>query len=664
MKTAILSKFALKNIKTNRVMLVPFILSSSIMLALFYIMRSLVENEFVVNRHKELPMVINFGTVVVSIFTFLFIIYANRYLVKRRSKEFALYSILGLETRHIRGIIFIEEFITFTIIGVLSLIQGHIFGKLSFLGLNKIMRDVTVKLMKYSFSPKSAIYLLIFTGIIFIVVYLISCWNIRAVSPMQLLAKQKAGQKEPRSRFIISMAGVLLLAGGYYLALVSDGTLVSLKNFFVAVVLVIAATYFLFVSFSIWILKLLKKSESYYRAKNFLSISGMMYRMKANGMGLASIAVMSTAVIITLGSTMSIYSGIEAIVDSRISRDYSITYGEEIGDDVSENELKNIEKSMHDLVLSTVEDKSDIRNLNTRKHSEIPMLKLGDTLDVMRRMKRGEKLKGIPVYGIVETLESYNRSTGKKLSLKDGQVLMSANNKRIMDHNRFKIGGKYYDVVNPDMNTGSELAIEAYFIVVKDYKTMLDLNKYYSVDGIKNSVEVDILWDLDKNSNEASNDLAYTKKITDMAVKNNMSVLTKNQVRETGYGFNGGFLFIGVLISLMFLVGTVLVTYYKQLTEGYEDRENYQIMKKVGLPEDMIKKTASAQIIWMLFIPLFVSVVHTLVASKVIGGLLGLFGVWSYEVLIKNLLIVMLIFVAFYLLVFKITSNIYYKIVN
>ena len=264
--TSILSKFALKNMKTNRVMLVPFILSSSIMLSLFYIMRSLVSNDYVIHRHKDLPMVINFGTLIVAIFTFMFIIYANRYLIKRRSKEFALYSILGLETRHIRKSIFIEEFITFLVIGILSLLEGHVFGKLSFLGLNKIMKDVNVKLMNYTFSYKSALYLFIFTAIIFIAVYIISCWNIRAVSPIQLLAQQKAGQKEPKSKFIISLLGVLLLAGGYYLALASDGTLNSLKNFFVAVVMVIGATYFLFVSFSIWILKLLKKSPNIYKS--------------------------------------------------------------------------------------------------------------------------------------------------------------------------------------------------------------------------------------------------------------------------------------------------------------------------------------------------------------------------------------------------------------
>lgn len=388
---SILSKFALKNMKTNRVMLVPFILSSSIMLSLFYIMRSLVSNDYVIHRHKDLPMVINFGTLIVAIFTFMFIIYANRYLIKRRSKEFALYSILGLETRHIRKSIFIEEFITFLVIGILSLLEGHVFGKLSFLGLNKIMKDVNVKLMNYTFSYKSALYLFIFTAIIFIAVYIISCWNIRAVSPMQLLAQQKAGQKEPKSKFIISLLGVLLLAGGYYLALASDGTLNSLKNFFVAVVMVIGATYFLFVSFSIWILKLLKKRESYYKTKNFLSISGMLYRMKANGMGLASIAVMSTSVIVTIGSTMSIYSGIEGVVNSKLARDYSISYEDRIPASMSNDEIIKIEKSMTDLVKSTVTDKSDIKGLYTKRSSLVPMLKSGSKLDILQKTKSGKK---------------------------------------------------------------------------------------------------------------------------------------------------------------------------------------------------------------------------------------------------------------------------------
>ncbi|WP_347152536.1 ABC transporter permease [Peptostreptococcus anaerobius] len=662
--TSILSKFALKNMKTNRVMLVPFILSSSIMLSLFYIMRSLVSNDYVIHRHKDLPMVINFGTLIVAIFTFMFIIYANRYLIKRRSKEFALYSILGLETRHIRKSIFIEEFITFLVIGILSLLEGHVFGKLSFLGLNKIMKDVNVKLMNYTFSYKSALYLFIFTAIIFIAVYIISCWNIRAVSPIQLLAQQKAGQKEPKSKFIISLLGVLLLAGGYYLALASDGTLNSLKNFFVAVVMVIGATYFLFVSFSIWILKLLKKRESYYKTKNFLSISGMLYRMKANGMGLASIAVMSTSVIVTIGSTMSIYSGIEGVVNSKLARDYSISYEDSIPASMSNDEILKIEKSMTDLVKSTVTDKSDIKGLYTKRSSLVPMLKSGSKLDILQKTKSGKKPSGLPVYGLIETLDSYNRSKGKNISLEDNQVLMTSNNKRIMDYDHFKIADKNYRVIRGESDSGSEYAIDAYHIVVKDYKTMVDINKYYSVNNYKIDTNIEALWNLDKNSSEARNESAYTKTLKSVASRNNMDVLTKVDVREIGYNFNGGFLFIGILIGIMFLVGTVLVTYYKQLTEGYEDRANYQIMKKVGLPDDMIKKTASSQIIWMLFIPLFVAVVHTAVASKVLSGLLGLFGVWSYGILVKNLLIVTLVFLVFYLVVFKITSNIYYKIVN
>lgn len=666
MKTAILSRFAIKNIRTNRSMLAPFILSSSIMLSIFYIMRSLVTNDYVVNRHKELPTVMNFGTLIVLIFTFVFVIYANRYLIKRRSKEFALYSILGLEIKHIRFMLFMEELLTFIVVVILSSLIGHVFGKLSFLGLNRIMKDLNVELLNYSFSLQAFVSLLVFIGIIFIAVFIISCRHISATSPMQLLSRQRAGQKEPKSRLIISLLGVLILVAGYYIALTSDGTLASIKNFFVAVVMVIIATYLLFMSFSISLLKVLKKRESYYKTKNFLSISGMLYRMKANAVGLASISLMSTALIITVGSTMSIYSSIESVADGKMDRDYSLSYG--VGVPPSDvGELVKVEDKIDGLIRSSVKNKSSIKDMYIKKTMLLPMLKKGDRLLPLLRGRYNSG--GSPVYGRVELLDSYNKSRSKNISLRDDEVIIASNNSSLIGKEAFEIGGKKYRVKGSFKIANSELPVDFYYIVFKDYSTMANLSKYYKQYNIStqkytdSDMELRGQWNIrakgDKDFNQA-----YMKKLKKISSENNMEFLSKDEVRRMGYSFNGGFLFIGLLIGIMFLVGTVLVTYYKQLTEAYEDRDSYQIMKRIGLPEEMIKKTAASQIVWMLFISLFVAVVHTIVASKVLRGLLGLLGVWSYEPLFKNLLTVMAVFVIFYLLVFKLTSYIYYKIVN
>lgn len=666
-KLSVLTSLAIKNLRVNRVMIVPFILSSSVMLAILYIMRALMNNEYVIKRHSSLPMVMGFGSVIVAIFAFVFILYANRFLVKRRSKEFALYSILGMENRHAKTILFIEEMLIFVIISALSIIGGHIFGKLAFMYLNKIMKDLTVKLMHYTFSPSAAILCLIFIAFTFVVVYMVSCLNLRSVSPMDLLANQRKGQKEPKARALLSLIGLILLGVGYYLALTTDGTLASIKSFFIAVVLVILATYILFVTISIGVLKMLKLRRSYYKPKNFLSVSGMIYRMKANGIGLASIAVMSTALIITVGSTMSIYSGIEGVVDKNLDRDYSIDYKNSFQPSDSIEKINKAERELQDLIRHSVVDEKYIKNIYVSKYSFVPMMKINNRLLPLTRTNYN-KDKGIPTYAKIETIDTYNKVTRNRIKLEDDQVIISSNNKHLLNYDKYSINGKSYKVIKSGERSPNEIAVDAYYIVVKDHSELIRMAKYYYMEtkGKREASPIDmtICWDIDKENLGDKGIDNYNKDMKNLLEKKGMKLNSKVDIRNEIYGFNGGFLFIGVLIGVMFLVGTVLVTYYKQLTEGYEDRDKYQIMKKVGLPEEMIKKTASSQIIWMLFIPLFVAIVHTAVATKILSSLLGLFGVWSAWILIKNIAIVILAFIVFYLVLFKITSSIYYKIVN
>ena len=270
------SKFALRNLKANKIFVIPFILSSSVMIALFNIMEVLIENDYVKNSYSILPTFIGMGIVIVGIFSFMFIIYANRFMVKRRNKEFSLYRIMGLEKKHIVRIMFIEELIIFVLISILSILGGYVMGKIIFLFVNKLTQNVIVSLSNYYFSEKAAIYTMIYIIFTFVVVFITNIKSISTASPIELLSKQYSGDKEPKARYFITFIGLFILASGYFIAIVTKGNLKSLGMFFVASILVIIATYILFVTLSIVILKILKKNEKIYsKAENFISISGM-----------------------------------------------------------------------------------------------------------------------------------------------------------------------------------------------------------------------------------------------------------------------------------------------------------------------------------------------------------------------------------------------------
>ena len=340
--------FAIKNLKANRYLEIPFILATGTMLILFNIMASLMQNEYVLTRHKELPTFINMGIGVVFIFTFVFVVYANRFLIKRRNKEFALYGILGLEKKHIRKIILIEHIINYSLIAVIAISGGYVFGKLAFMGLNSLMKDTAVKIMDYPFSTQATAITLVYVLFLFVFVYLLNALSIKNASPVELLGREHRGEGEPKNRLVLLLIGLAFLVVGYYIALTINGILKSLLAFFIAVVLVIIATYILFITFSIFMLKIQKKNKNfYYKAKNFLSVSGMIYRMKSSAVGIASIAILSTGVIVTLATTLSIYGSIEAVVTSTMPREYKIS---NVAINVTIDNYKDEQKKLMDII--------------------------------------------------------------------------------------------------------------------------------------------------------------------------------------------------------------------------------------------------------------------------------------------------------------------------
>ena len=647
--------FAIKNLKANRYLEIPFILATGTMLILFNIMASLMQNEYVLTRHKELPTFINMGIGVVFIFTFVFVVYANRFLIKRRNKEFALYGILGLEKKHIRKIIFIEHIINYSLIAVIAISGGYVFGKLAFMGLNSLMKDTAVKIMDYPFSTQATAITLVYVLFLFVFVYLLNALSIKNASPVELLGREHRGEGEPKNRLVLLLIGLAFLVVGYYIALTINGILKSLLAFFIAVVLVIIATYILFITFSIFMLKIQKKNKNfYYKAKNFLSVSGMIYRMKSSAVGIASIAILSTGVIVTLATTLSIYGSIEAVVTSTMPREYKIS---NVAINVTIDNYKDEQKKLMNIITKAAGGEKNIANSFSELSGMIYTLQNGSELLPLL----GDNANNYhPVPAILSTIDSYNSEFNQNVKLADDEVIISSNSSSLPIESTINLGGKNYKTKMVEGLVPGNFAIEIYKIILPNTSTMDELTRFYLMD--KNDEKGNFPAPLYITEHfDLTTDKANFEKAFFALGEGKYELAEISDIRKSSYEFNGGFLFLGIIVGVIFLSGTMLITYYKQVSEGSEDREKYQIMKKVGLPDELIKKTTASQVVWMFFLPLAVAAIHSIVSSKIIFQLLGMFGVSKFMDYGSNLLIVGGVFAVVYFVNFKITSNVYYK---
>ena len=647
--------FAIKNLKANRYLEIPFILATGTMLILFNIMASLMQNEYVLTRHKELPTFINMGIGVVFIFTFVFVVYANRFLIKRRNKEFALYGILGLEKKHIRKIILIEHIINYSLIAVIAISGGYVFGKLAFMGLNSLMKDTAVKIMDYPFSTQATAITLFYVLFLFVFVYLLNALSIKNASPVELLGREHRGEGEPKNRLVLLLIGLAFLVVGYYIALTINGILKSLLAFFIAVVLVIIATYILFITFSIFMLKIQKKNKNfYYKAKNFLSVSGMIYRMKSSAVGTASIAILSTGVIVTLATTLSIYGSIEAVVTSTMPREYKIS---NVAINVTIDNYKDEQKKLMNIITKAAGGEKNITNSFSELSGMIYALQKGSELLPLL----GDNANNYhPVPAILSTIDSYNTEFNQNVKLEDDEVIISSNSSSLPIESTINLGGKNYKTRMVEGLVPGNFAIEIYKIILPNINTMDELTRFYLMD--KNDEKGNFPAPLYITAHfDLTTDKANFEKAFFALGEGKYELAEISDIRKSSYEFNGGFLFLGIIVGVIFLSGTMLITYYKQVSEGSEDREKYQIMKKVGLPDELIKKTTASQVVWMFFLPLAVAAIHSIVSSKIIFQLLGMFGVRTFMDYGSNLLIVGCVFAVVYFVNFKITSNVYYK---
>lgn len=681
--TRLYPSMAFTNIKSNGKTYIPYMISCILTISLFYIVCSLADNENLANLWGGdiIQTYMGMGQVIVSIFAFIFLFYINSFLVKRRRSEFGLYNILGMEKRHISKVITLETVYTYIIVMVIGILFGVLLDKFMFLILSK-MFDSGVPLGFYISKSAMAKSFALF-GAVFLLILLSSIRQIYKAKPVELLRSDNTGEREPKAKWLLAVIGVICLGSGYYIAVTTENPVAAFSMFFTAVILVIIGTYLVFTAGSIALLKLLRKNKGYYyKTKHFISVSSMMYRMKRNAVGLANICILSTMVLVMISTTLSMYLGSNESLRSRYPGEFNINsvYNDPMNDKVvnildkvlrDEGLYKEDEISYRDLSVSAVyEEENNYFSTDTDKYGGLSSFEAYNSLSTL----------------VFVPLDDYNRCMNAHETLESEDDVLIYSNRAQLNTDTLKVFDDSFHIVkrlNGFMKSGSSAAnvSNGHFIVVKDIsiiEKLFDENiKAYgeaaayiqfqymtNISGDEEANRDAIVRAYDQVRDEASKlttgDMAAEAEDTGFSG----SIECRSIESQTfGLAFSGLF-FIGVFLALLFIMATVLIMYYKQLTEGYEDKERFEIMQNVGMSHIEVKKAINSQILTVFFLPLITAGVHVGFAFPFIFRILTLMNLFNLKLFTMCTVGCFLVFALFYVIVYALTSKLYYKIVK
>ena len=658
MKNSMYFNIANNNLRKNKKTYIPYILACIGTIMMFYIMNCIATNEGLdyVRGAGSLKILLGIGVKIIGLFSIIFLFYTNSFLIKRRKKEIGLYNVLGMEKKHIGKILTIETLMIGFGSLIIGIILGTILGKLLFLILINLLK-VNINLSStFSISLASIKNTLFLFIPIFAVVLLQNIIMVKVNNPIELLKGGEKGEKEPKASLILTICAFGFLIVGYTMASTVDKPLKALSIVFIAIILVILGTYSLFTSGSIAILKLLKKNKSfYYKSKNFISVSGMIYRMKQNAVGLASICILCTAVLITISTTVSLYAGQDGSL--------KIAYPYE-----TQIKIPASEKELYTKISEGLENKASDHNvkiIDLKEFNKFNLMVKADGENFKSAIE--EKSSGIGDISVIQfyLLDDYNKIENKNIELKDDEALIFSISKEynsdsiVINDNKFKIAKNLdsFKVVNKNENN----ITDEYCLVLKNQQVIENVCKDASDKGVLFSTH-EIKFNLDGIKEDK---IKFCESISSNLTNNKSANIGNIDIdRKDFYVVNGGFIFLGSFLGLLFILATVLIIYYKQISEGYDDSDRFQIMKKVGMSKEELKKVINKQVLMVFFFPVGIALIHTAFAFKPISKLLGLFGLFDINIFLIVTIIIAIVFIILYVIVYAITSNVYYKVVQ
>ena len=665
MNKGLYTKLAITNIKNNRQFYFPYLLTGIITVAMFYIMCALESNPGIQSMPgaKDLGLILRLGIGVIGIFAVIFLFYTNSFIIKRRKKELGIYNILGMEKRHIAKILSKEAFFTAIIAIGGGLVTGVLFHKLACMLLYRMIGfngGIT-----FSFSKKGVMITAILFAIVYLLTYIYDLFQVQLANPIELLQSGNKGEREPKTKAIMAVLGVLCLGAGYFIAITTKNPIKALTLFFVAVILVIIGTYLLFTAGSIALLKILRRNKGYYyQTKHFTSVSGMIYRMKQNAVGLANICILSTMVLVAVSTTVSLYVGVEDIMKERYPNEINIRAYYDTGAPSEDSIAPIVEKSVKE---------SGRKIRHEEDYLELYFAAIKDqgqySLDKEKVKTAGDRVSGFVVLTREDCKKKYNEEIPE---LAENEVALFTIKKTDMD--TLVLENRSYHVKEikqfqntEDFETIADMMDEYYYVIVNDVQDMERLWQLQKDIYQENSSSISrqVRLDIDGDSEQKKECFENIKTaLGPEQAKARILIDSRQSSLDEFYQIYGGFLFLGLFLGILFLMITVLIIFYKQISEGYDDKERFSIMEKVGMSNDEVKATIRSQVRTVFFLPILMAAIHVGMAFPMIKRLLSLFGLSNTALFAGCMAGTILVFALIYLLVFLKTSKTYYKIVG
>lgn len=669
-------RLAWQNIRKNKNTFLPFLFSGIVMTAMFYMLHSIWKqcDETLFYGATTMQKVLVIGVVAAGLFSVCVLFYTNSFLMKQRTGEFGLYSLLGMEKKHIGRVVSWEmALVGAGCIGI-GLLIGILFSRLMFLVLLKLLQLNTG--FVFHIMPQSILTTFLLFAAAFAAIMLTNNIRVLFLKPIEMLRGGHVGEREPKAKWLLALIGLAALVCGYYLALTTKNPLQALSVFFIAVLCVIAGTYLLFLSGSIALFKMLRKNKKYYyNKKHFITVSGMMYRMKRNAVGLANICILCTGVLVVLSSTVSLYAGIEEIIDNHYPRDImtSYLYEEHIEDDADEGP-ENRNHYDYALVEQRLEERAKqyhVEMCDVEHYYEYgvegAMQGSCFTVDNIWNLDAEDYL----ALQIVRR-EDYNALTGADISLDSDSVLLYCSADDILSGDEITVGGQTWHIAGRlDRKPFKEAFADTYgelFMVVPSLQDLLDMSSRIQGDFTDEGViapEYHINFNL-KGSKEDK--AAYGEDLRSFINDTGISHLSEVDniyiERVEIFGIYGGLFFVGIFIGTLFLITTVMIIYYKQISEGYDDRERFGIMQKVGMSKAETKRVIRNQILQVFFMPILFAIVHICFAFKIIRDLLAMLMFRNVTLYVICTVVTILVFTLVYLVVYLMTARTYYRITS
>lgn len=649
-------KLAFTNLKGNRRVYLPYLLSSVGIIMMFYSINALGQgiDQGALYGGTTVASMMGLGVFVIGLFAVLFLFYTNSFIIKRRKKELGLYNILGMEKRHIAHILFRETLLTAVCSLALGLGLGIVFSRVLFWLLGLLLgTDLAVAFV----IPVSAITSTLgLFGLIFLLTLCYNLLQVKLSKPIELLHGGETGEREPKAHWFLAVLGALLLGTGYTMAVTIQDPLSALVFFFVAVILVILGTYLLFITGITAMLKLLKKNKRfYYKTNHFTALSGMLFRMKQNAAGLASICVLFTALLVTVSTTFSLYTSMDGLLRARYPRNVLVS-------------VCDANQEAKDMVRSAVNQKSQelglaLENVVDREGWNITTARVGNTLHTQE-----VSLETCAVVNIF-TQSEFERFSGQQVDLAENQVLLFDPANTFPGGDTLNIDDKTYEIVPSDyvMPEASTLAqiYEMYYLVVRDETVVENILAPIGSDTFPiYSYDFDVAGG-DPEDIAALREALGTVDFSGPGVEYEALLFEDSATsRQSFMELYGGLFFLGLFLGVLFLLGTALIIYYKQVSEGYDDARRFNIMQKVGMSHKEVKQSIHSQILLVFFLPLVMAVLHLAFAFPMLEKILLVMGLANTQLILLSTLGCVAVFALAYLIIYALTARTYYNIVE